>query len=161
MPNNSGGLLGLFGFQSTPGGAATGYPNISRPGMLFSALGQEKRSPYPSESAYFKANPTVGGMATEDGKVTINPFSPLSQVERQHVANNEALRLLLRKASPLSFQLTPEQNGLLSTTTYANASEQDRRATILARLLSGDPSAGQATPEQTSGLLHVLLNAKR
>lgn len=159
--------LGLLGqirrsmmFSSTPAGAALGYPNISGLGMLLSNLGGEKRQPYSSENAYFKKNPTVAGMATEDNKITLNPYSPLSMTQKQAVAVNEAARLLLR-GKQLDFPLTTQQHSMLSNTTYANADEQSRKATILARLLSGDSSAGKPTDAQTISLMHLLLNARR
>jgi len=142
-------------FQSTPGGAAIGYPNISRPGMLFAALGGEKRQPYPSEKNFFSQNPSVSGMATEDGRVTLNPYSPLSMQEKQYVAVNEALRNLLNQ-TPLNFPLTPAQSGYLSGTNYANAPDHARKATILARILSGDPGAQTPTQEQLNALGDVL-----
>jgi hypothetical protein len=47
------------------------------------------------------------------------------------------------------FDLTDEQVRFLDSTTYRNASEDDRKATIAARLLSGDPSGGVPTSEQS------------
>ena len=142
-------------FQNTPGGAAIGYPNISGLGMLFSQMGQERRQPYPSENEYFKANPSVAGMATEDNRVTLNPYSNLSMREKQSVMVNEALRLLIGN-KPIQAGLTPEQDAMLANTSYANAPEQARRATILARIFSGDKSAGEASSEQV-GLISQLL----
>ena len=108
------------------------------------------REPTASEADYFKGNPHVGGMASEDGAVVINPFSNLKDNEKEAVALNEAARLWIRnnpQQAP-AFGLTDEQAATLGGNDYAKASESDRMATIAARILSGDPSAGKPTPEQ-------------
>lgn len=112
--------------------------------------GIQMREPYAGEEDYFKKNPTVAGMATEDGKVILNPYSNLKPSEYQSVAINESARVLIKKDASLkpSFELTPEQEKFLSSNTYRNASEEDKKATIAARILSGDPSAGTPTEEQ-------------
>jgi hypothetical protein len=112
--------------------------------------GIEMRKPYQGEMDYFSKNPKVSGMATEDGKVILNPFTGLKPEEYQSVAMNEAARVLIKREPALrpDFQLTDRQISFLDSSTYRNASEEDRRATIAARILSGDPSAGVPTPEQ-------------
>ena len=113
--------------------------------------GVEMRNLYEGEDKYFKQNPNVSGMATEDGKVILNPYSLLKPEEYQAVAVNESARLLMRSDPTLEpkFELTEQQVRMLDTSTYRNASDADRKATIAARMLSGDPSAGVATSEQT------------
>lgn len=108
------------------------------------------RQPHQSERNYFAANPRVAGMATEDGKVILNDFSGLSPQNREAVRTNELARLLMQNdpAYKPAFALTPQQSQNLNSTTYANAPEQMRQDTIAARLFSGDPSGGTATPEQ-------------
>lgn len=108
------------------------------------------RRPYPGELEYFRSNPRVSGMATEDGRVILNPFSDLSPQEFQAVAVNEAARLLMRKDRSLSpdFELTPEQKKMLEGTSYINTDDIDRKATIAARIFSGDPSGGIPTEQQ-------------
>ena len=106
------------------------------------------RDPFESELKFFKSRPEVAGMATEDNKIILNPYSKLSKEEQQAVANNEAMRLFMKvaKIAP-EFELTPEQAGFFKGTEY----EKDpiaARQTILARILSGDPSAKTATEEQ-------------
>lgn len=112
--------------------------------------GVQMREPYPGEVKYFKDNPKVAGMATEDGKVILNPYTGLNPEEYQAVAMNESARLLIKKEDRLKpdFELTDQQVRFLDSSTYRNASEEDRKATIAARILSGDPSAGVPTPEQ-------------
>ena len=107
-----------------------------------------ERPLYDSEDAYFKKNPHVGGMATEDNKVVINPYSKLTDKEKDAVRLNEASRIFLRTAGVPKFKLGEDQEKFLNSNEYAKASDDDRRATILARHLSGDPSAGTMTPEQ-------------
>jgi hypothetical protein len=112
----------------------------------------EERRPYPSEDAYFQANPNVGGMAAEDGRVVLNPYAPLSEDERRLVAANEAARLRMRSDSVgrPDFELTPEQAAYFASINNGRSygSDQDIRETIIGRILSGDPSAGTTTPEQ-------------
>ena len=112
--------------------------------------GVEMREPYRGELDYFRKNPKVSGMATEDGKVILNPYSGLTQSEYQSVAINESARLLMRRDPSLEpmFDLTDQQKRMLDTSAYRNASDADRKATIAARILSGDPSAGVYTAEQ-------------
>lgn len=108
------------------------------------------REPFESELKYFEKNPNVAGMATEDNKVILNPYTKLKPEEYKAVAINETARLLIKnnpKFRP-TFELTNQQQNFLDTTTYRTADSLDRKATIAARLLSGDPSAGVPTSEQ-------------
>lgn len=105
-----------------------------------------ERSPYEGEVNYFKENPNVAGMATEDEKVIINPFRQFQAGERESVIQNEIARVLMRSgmiARPM-FEITPEQKAKFAT----YGTEQDVKETIAARLLSGDPSAGNSTAAQ-------------
>jgi hypothetical protein len=108
------------------------------------------REPFEGEINYFKQNPNVAGMATDDNKVILNPFSNLKENEYQAVAMNESARIVMRnpKYRP-NFELTEQQIRFLDSTTYRNASEDDRKATIAARIVSGDPSGGVPTSEQS------------
>ena len=121
------------------------FKNIKMPkGIRF-------RQPYESELEYFKKNTNVAGMATDDDAVILNPFSNLKEKEYQAVAINEASRILMRRPSYMpDFDLTDEQTRFLDSTTYRTASDQDRKATIAARLISGDPSGGISTSEQSA-----------
>jgi len=106
------------------------------------------REPEKGELEFFKKRPEVAGMATEDNKIILNPFSKNSPAEQQAVAQNEALRLFMKQqGTNPEFKLTDEQNKFFKGTEY----EKDQAAakqTILARILTGDPSAKNATPEQ-------------
>ena len=118
--------------------------------MAERVYGYERREPYPGEADYFKANPHVGGMAAEDNRIVLNPHSKLSPQEQQAVARNEATRLYLREQKwPLDFELTPEQRASFQGTPYGDpAHADDLKQTLLARLVSGDPSAGTPTARQ-------------
>lgn len=114
------------------------------------------RDPYESELKFFKSRPEVAGMATEDNKIILNPYTKLSKQEQQAVANNEALRLFMKatKVAP-DFKLTPEQTEFFKNTEY----EKDpiaAKQTILARILSGDPSAKNVTAEQQKAAQDLL-----
>ena len=89
-------------------------------------------------------------MATSDNKIILNPYAKLKPEEFQSVAANESARIVMRQDESMrpDFALTPEQIGYLDSTTYKNANQLDRNATIAARIMSGDPSAGNPTQEQ-------------
>lgn len=106
------------------------------------------RQPYKSELDFFKKNPSVSGMATDDNFVILNKYSNLKPQEFQSVANNEAARLFMRQSQVPEFSITPEQKKSFKGTSYESAPEAELRATILARILSGDPSIKSPTKEQ-------------
>ena len=146
-----GGLLGLQQPPQSPNTlagmlGATANPNMMAQGArLPPAVGGLLRQPYPSESDYFKTNPRVTGMASEDNRVVLNPHSSMTPNERRSVTMNETARLFMRQHGAPTFELTPEQQQRFGG--YSQ-DPNDIRATIAARILSGDPSAGQPTPEQ-------------
>lgn len=105
------------------------------------------RQPHPSENEYFKQNPHVAGMATEDDRVIFNPFSNVHPKGSESIYQNEASRIHMRKSKKRpSFKLTPQQKEAFKD--YGD--EQDIRETIAARILSGDESSGTPTSEQKS-----------
>jgi len=108
------------------------------------------RDPFQGELDYFRKNKNVTGMATEDNRIILNPYSSLDEKQKDSVIKNEAARILIRtgKIEKPGFDLTEEQNKFLDGTAYKNASEEDRKATIAARLLTGDISGQNATEEQ-------------
>lgn len=120
-----------------------------RPEILERIYGVPVREPYPSELEFFKSNQNVGGMAADDNMIVINPFTKLKSSEVDSVKENEAARIFMRGSIKPNFDLTEEQISYLSSNpSYAQASEEDQKATIAARILSGDPSAGKPTSEQ-------------
>jgi hypothetical protein len=107
--------------------------------------GVKKRAPYESENAFFRSNPHVAGMATEDNKVALNPFSGLGPEQQDAVALNESARVWMRKPDwQPSFDITPEQSAQFGS----YGSPTDQRSTIAARLISGDTSSGMPTQNQ-------------
>lgn len=122
-----------------PGGPSTGYAS--------GVYGVGVRTPYASENDYFKKNPHVAGMAAEDNKIVMNPYSKLSDAEKQAVMLNEAARVHMRTGLMPAprFALTPEQESAFA---QYSQNPEDRAATVAARILSGDPSALKPTPEQ-------------
>jgi hypothetical protein len=112
---------------------------------------------YQGENEYFKSNPHVGGMAAEDDYVVLNPYSKLSPQEKSAVHVNEASRLYMNKNGVPDVSLTKEQEqNLAGLDSYANADPKYRKATILARILSGDKSGGIPTMEQQEALKPML-----
>lgn len=106
------------------------------------------RDPYKGEDAYFKSNPTVGGMMTDDNKIILNPYSKLNAQEKQAVATNEAIRLLLKKINfTPKFDLTKEQIDFFKGTEYESNPEEAKKS-ILARILTKDSSAQSPSKEQ-------------
>lgn len=92
-------------------------------------------------------------MATDDGAVVLNPYSSLTAKELDAVALNEAARVVMSKRKDLcpEFQLTPEQGAAFAK----YGPEEAIRATVAARLLSGDPSALTPTPQQIAFVLRL------
>jgi hypothetical protein len=115
-------------------------------------LGFDVRDPYPSESDFFFANPHVAGMASEDDRITLNPYSKLSRSEMDSVARNEAIRLFMRKSNYApDFELTSEQMNTFKGMGADYAKPENKMAarhTVLARILSGDPSVGKPSEAQ-------------
>jgi len=103
---------------------------------------------YDGEMSYFQGNPHVAGMAAEDDRVILNPFSKNTQQGQDAVALNESARVYMRRNALLpNFSVTPQQSQQFMGTAYQNDHDNMRR-TLAARLMSGDPSAQDATPEQ-------------
>jgi hypothetical protein len=112
------------------------------------AFGVERRPYlYDGEMSYFRANPHVAGMAADDDRVVLNPFSKNTQQGQDAVALNEAARVYMRRnALAPNFSVTPQQSQQFLGTAYQNDPENMRR-TLAARLMSGDPSAKDATQQ--------------
>jgi hypothetical protein len=105
------------------------------------------RKPYEGELKFFRERPEVAGMAAEDNKIILNPFSSLSSKELKSVAQNEAIRLYLKKQAAPDFDLTPEQLKMFKGTEYEKNPVAAKQS-ILARILTNDPSAKNATLDQ-------------
>ena len=113
-----------------------------------SVYGYAVRNPHKSEDTWFAMNTNVTGMAAEDGRIVLNPYSGLSDENKAAVAKNEAIRLFMRenKVDP-QFKVTPQQAKAFQGTAYAT-NEPAMRQTLVSRILTGDPSAGSVTEEQ-------------
>ena len=115
--------------------------------------GIQERQPYSSENNYFQQNPLVGGMAAEDNRVVLNPYSSLNPQELDAIRKNEAARAYMRMHGiQPTFDLTQNQQSAFSG---YSPNMLDQRSTIAARILSGDPSARDYTPDQ-SGFVNLL-----
>lgn len=121
---------------------------------LKTIMGQPVRDVlHPGEDKYFKENTHVGGMASESGDIILNPYSNLDESQKTAVAENEAVRLYLKNNNITPpFDITSEQKKSFSTIDqgkpYGDAEETTYKNTLLGRIISGDSSAGQVTPEQ-------------
>jgi hypothetical protein len=107
---------------------------------------------------YFKKNPTVAGMAIGGGlngydgdrRVVVNPYSGLNPEQRKGLIENERLRHFMDETKPeLGFSPTSKQIKLFEGTEYGKPENVNKlKETIVARILTGDASAGDVTPEQ-------------
>jgi hypothetical protein len=103
------------------------------------------REPWPGELAFFRSRPDVAGLAAEDDCVVLNPYSNLNDDQKSAVALNEAVRIVMRRDGLCpDFDLTITQKSAFASYGPIDAI----RATIVARIVSGDPSACEPTPEQ-------------
>lgn len=124
-----------------PGLLSQAYGASQKPKAQQAIFGYQMRQPYESEAQFFKSRPEVGGMAAEDGKIVLNPYSKLSQNEKMAVAKNEAARLWIRDNKPkIDININDAQKQFFAGTEYAQ-NPQAMKETILARIISGDPSA--------------------
>lgn len=113
------------------------------------------REPYPSELDFFRANPSVAGMAAEDDRIIINPRLANDPQNYRAVAQNEAVRVLLRRnelPAP-KFELTSE---ILQRLGNYSRDPQDIRETVAARWISGDPSAPPPSTKEQASYLDAL-----
>tara|TARA_R110000751_G_scaffold54853_1_gene117867 strand:+ start:528 stop:956 length:429 start_codon:yes stop_codon:yes gene_type:complete len=112
------------------------------------------RDPTASELRWFRENPGVGGYAAPDDRVVVNPFNRLSPSENEALIRNESARIFMRRdysARPTaeSFPLTEAQRGFGYPVSAPPGRPDDMlRRTMAARVLTGDPSAGETTPQQ-------------
>lgn len=129
------------------GGSWDAEGNFTPPKMG-KVLGYPVRDPNEGELQFFGNSPSTAGYAAPDGAIVLNPNSGLSPYEREAVARNEASRLWMRDNNfQPSFTVTEAQQRNLAGTAYG-ADPLAAQQTILSRLFTGDPSAGQATSEQ-------------
>ena len=123
-----------------------------------SVYGYAVRNPYKSEDVWFALNPKVTGMAAEDGRIVLNPYSGISDEQKAAVAKNEAIRLFMRENNvDPQFKVTPEQMKSFAGTEYGKkGNEGFMRQTLVSRILTGDPSAGNVTEEQRKAAQSIM-----
>jgi len=110
---------------------------------------------FPGEDKFFSDRKEVAGMAAEDDTIILNPYSSLSKQQLGSVAQNEALRLKMRKENfTPSIDITDKQKAFFKGTEYEK-NPKAMRQTIFARIYSRDSSA-MATPEQKQALNKYL-----
>jgi hypothetical protein len=148
MPERGAALIA--GVERPPPVEARGARLVRGKASGLSGMPLLRQKLFPGEIKFFNENPDVAGMAADDDKVIFNPDSGLSQSELSALYKNETTRIFLRQGRfhMPEFDLTEKQKAFLGGGSYADASASNRKATIAARILSGDPSAGVPTPEQ-------------
>lgn len=140
---------------------ASGFGNVpNKNALLYKPryAGYETRDITPSEDTFFQKNPHVAGMATEDKRIITNPHSGLPPQQNELVRMLEASRLYMNdnNINP-DFELTPNQVDFFNDPSMKvvggvqyrdnpNAAKQS----IISRIIVGDPSAQDVTPEQQS-----------
>lgn len=112
-------------------------------------FGYDMRKPSKEESDFFKES-GVPGYAADDGTIVIDPDSKLTPEQRDALAVNEASRLFMREQGyKFDFDLTPEQSVQFKDSVYGKpGNENHAKSSIIGRIISGDPSALNATQEQ-------------
>ena len=120
---------------------------------------RHRQTLHPGEDSFFQSNPLTTGMAAEDGRVILNPYSALSQGEQGAVYQNELSRILMKERNVRpNFDVRPDQAQQFRGTAYEN-NMPAMRETLAARLVSNDPSAGAPTGDQKAfaeSLLRML-----
>jgi hypothetical protein len=139
--------------------------NIKNKNIFVGALGDENlvREPFPKELDFFKENPHVGGMMTqEDFKVILNPYSKLTPEQKNSVMKNELARVIMKRTKVPEFEITPEQENYFSKINQGKpyGLPEDIRGTILGRIASDDKSAINPTQDQLryGGYLKEVIN---
>ena len=116
------------------------------------------------EDRWLRQNPRVAGYATGNDPespasgIVMNPYAPLPERAKVHVAANEAVRNhLFDNGRVYNFPIAPHQHAWFQENAPGYAQQpQMARHTIVARILSDDPSAGPYTPEQKAAADGVL-----
>ena len=110
------------------------------------------RDPNKTEMDFFNSanGKNVPAMSTEDGRIIVNPNSKLSKDELQAVKVNEAVRVKIKDTILPEFELTEKQNKFFNTINGGKpyGSKDDINKTVIARIISGDPSAQDITQDQ-------------
>lgn len=120
-------------------------------------FGVEHRNPDAGEDAYFRSHPEVAGMAGDDDRIVLNPYSRNRPDQQQAVARNEAIRIWIDRNKPeLKFSVTEQQKKAFQGTEYGKPeNEHLLKSTLVARILTGDQSAGAVTDEQRAAASRI------
>jgi len=126
--------------------------------------------PDPDTNKWFKANPNVSGMAMGAGlndtspndprTVMVNPYSGLSEEGKKGLILNERLRHYMAESDyEPEFEPTPAQIKFFEGEEYGKPENRKYlKQTLVARILTGDESAGDVTPEQVSAAEKLMKN---
>jgi hypothetical protein len=130
-------------------------------------------SPDAESLKYFKDNPNVtgwaygAGMNDSDPKsprvVMLNPYSKIEKKNQQYVIDNERLRHFMdeKKYNP-SFKPTQEQLSFFKGAEYGKPeNEKFLKQTLIARIITGDESAGNFTDEQSKEANKIVSQYKK
>lgn len=124
--------------------------------------------PDPESLKYFKANPEVtgwafgAGMNDSDPKsprvVMLNPYSKLTKEQQGFVVDNERIRHYMdEKNYNPAFNPTKEQSSFFQGTGYGKPENQKfLKQTLVARIITGDETAGNITPDQSREAYRLL-----
>lgn len=109
---------------------------------------------------FFRKNPHISGMANGAGLngsdpksprvVMVNPFSKLPPENRKLLIENERLRhFMAETGEDPAFDPTPEQTQFFKGEEYGKPENKKYlKQTIVSRIITGDPSAGNVTIAQ-------------
>lgn len=116
------------------------------------------RYPTPSERWFFSKHPTVSGMAAADYRVVLNPYSKHNRLEQACVVTNEFARIAMWRFNRLRPYFLISRRQRLQFKGYGT--DQDIRETIVARLITNDPSVPHPSPSQkrAADKLRVVMN---
>jgi hypothetical protein len=101
------------------------------------------REPYPTETAFFLGNPTVAGMAAEDGSIIFNPTwaEKATPQQKQGLYYLEASRHHMKTDDAWKdIKFTPEQEKYFKSMgdQYYSKLGDSTKQTLVSRLLVGD-----------------------
>lgn len=132
------------------------------------AYGYQIRDPYPSELLYYMNNRNVAGQFgggsgnLGDKTITLNPYSQLTNSQKDWVAKNEAARMWMLENEYAAPEATAAQKRSMQGTLYGN-NQKALNNTMLARVMSGDPSAIEPSflQKNASNYVYGKLNQRK
>ncbi len=120
------------------------------------------RTNFPSEDRFFKSRPEVAGMFSPETKsIILNPFNKFDDKQKGSVAKLEGFRGLMHTHNIVpKFELTKKQKESLKGTKEGDDGRFAKQ-TIASRILVGDPSALDVTPEQRKEVARIVKQFQR